>query len=146
MTTITVSEITRTYANWGNHCEQALAFTLTGEMRKHDKVPFYMDSDIPEYDMSVKSSGFTLASGNVNMGDTFDEKLADFFSRVHSNKFAYVTVNMVAYVMNKSEFEEFLRTFAYMDRDSKKNGGLMKIKCRRESQKMLNWFESRMAA
>ena len=53
---------------------------------------------------------------------------------------------MVAYVMNKSEFEEFLRTFAYMDRDSKKNGGLTKIKCRKESQKMLNWFEGRVAA
>ena len=145
MTAMTVTEIARTYSNWGHHCEQALTFTLTGEIRKHDKVPFYMDSDIPEYDMSVKSSGFTLASGNINMGDTFDEKLADFCSRVHSNKFAYVTVNMVAYIMNKDEFEKFLRTFAYMDRDSKKNGGLTKIKCRKESKKMLDWFEGQVA-
>lgn len=146
MTTINVTEITRTYANWGNHCEQALAFTLTGEMRKHDRVPFYMDSDIPEYNMSVKSSGFTLASGKINMGDTFEEKLNDFFSRVHSDKFAYVTENMVAYVMDAKEFEKFLRTFSYMDRDSTKNGGLLKIKCRKESKAMLRWFADMMAA
>lgn len=145
MTTITVTDIARTYSNWGNHCEQALAFTLTGEIRKHDHVPFYMDSDIPEYSMSVKSSGFTLASGKVNMGETFDEKLADFFGRVHSDKFAYVTVSMVAYVMDRNEFEQFLRTFGYMDRDSQKNGGLLKVKCRKESKKMLNWFEARVA-
>lgn len=145
MTTITVTTIDRTYANWGNHCEQALAYTLTGEMRSHDHVPFYMDSDIPEYSMSVKSSGFTLASGKVNMGETFDEKLADFFARVHSDKFAYVTESMVAYVMDKNEFETFLRTFATLDRDSKKNGGLLKVKCRKESKKMVQWFESRVA-
>ena len=145
MTTLTVTDIARTYSNWGNHCEQALAFTLTGEIRKHDKVPFYMDSDIPEYSMSVKSSGFTLASGKVNMGETFDEKLADFFGRVHSDKFAYVTVSMVAYIMDRNEFEQFLRTFGYMDRDSQKNGGLLKVKCRKESKKMLNWFEARVA-
>ena len=145
MTTLTVTDIARTYSNWGNHCEQALAFTLTGEIRKHDHVTFYMDSDIPEYSMSVKSSGFTLASGKVNMGETFDEKLADFFGRVHSDKFAYVTVSMVAYIMDRNEFEQFLRTFGYMDRDSQKNGGLLKVKCRKESKKMLNWFEARVA-
>ena len=145
MTTLTVTDIARTYSNWGNHCEQALAFTLTGEIRQHDHVPLYMDSDIPEYSMSVKSSGFTLASGKVNMGETFDEKLADFFGRVHSDKFAYVTVSMVAYIMDRNEFEQFLRTFGYMDRDSQKNGGLLKVKCRKESKKMLNWFEARVA-
>ena len=145
MTAMTVANIACTSTNDGIYREQALAFTMTGEIRKHDKVPFHMGSDIPEYDMSVKSSGFTLASGRLNMGDTFDEKLADFFSRVHSNKFAYVTVNMVAYIMDKGEFEKFLRTFAYMDRDSKKNGGLTKIKCRKESKKMLDWFEGQVA-
>ena len=145
MTTITVTEIARTYANWGNHCEQALAYTLTGEIRAHDHVPFYMDSDIPEYRMSVKSSGFTLASGRVNMGETFEEKLNDFFARVHSEKFAYVTVDMVAYVMDKGEFEQFLRTFGTMSRDSKKNGGLLKIQCKKESQKMIKWFSERVA-
>jgi hypothetical protein len=142
---MTVTDIACTSSNRGIHCEQALAFTLTGEIRKHDHVPFHMGSDIPEFNMSVKSSGFTLASGKINMGETMDEKLADFFGRVHSDKFAYVTVSMVAYIMDRNEFEQFLRTFAYMDRDSQKNGGLLKVKCRKESQKMLKWFEARVA-
>lgn len=146
MTTLTVTDIACTSSNRGIHCEQALAFTLTGEIRKHDHVPFHMGSDIPEFNMSVKSSGFTLASGKINMGETFDEKLADFFGRVHSDKFAYVTVSMVAYIMDRNEFEQFLRTFGYMDRDSQKNGGLLKVKCRKESKKMLKWFEARVAA
>jgi hypothetical protein len=143
---MTVTDIACTSSNRGIHCEQALAFTLTGEIRKHDHVPFHMGSDIPEFNMSVKSSGFTLASGKINMGETFDEKLADFFGRVHSDKFAYVTVSMVAYIMDRNEFEQFLRTFGYMDRDSQKNGGLLKVKCRKESKKMLKWFEARVAA
>lgn len=142
---MTVTDIACTSSNRGIYCEQALAFTLTGEIRKHDHVPFHMGSDIPEFNMSVKSSGFTLASGKINMGETMDEKLADFFGRVHSDKFAYVTVSMVAYIMDRNEFEQFLRTFAYMDRDSQKNGGLLKVKCRKESKKMLNWFEARVA-
>ena len=40
METMKVATINRTYTNWGAHCEQALAFTLTGEIRKHDHVPF----------------------------------------------------------------------------------------------------------
>lgn len=142
---MTVTDIACTSSNRGIHCEQALAFTLTGEIRKHDHVPFHMGSDIPEFNMSVKSSGFTLASGKINMGETMDEKLADFFGRVHSDKFAYVTVSMVAYIMDRNEFEQFLRTFGYMDRDSQKNGGLLKVKCRKESKKMLKWFEARVA-
>ena len=96
-----VATINRTYANWGAHCEQALAFTLTGEIRKHDHVPFDKDSDIPEYNMSVKSSGFTLASAKVNHGETFEEKVTDFFARVHSTIFAYVANDFTVLFQNK---------------------------------------------
>jgi hypothetical protein len=142
MKTITVTNIKRTYVNWGNHCEQALAYTLTGEIRKHDRVPFYADSDIPEYEMSVKSSAFTLASANVNHGDTFEEKLADFKARVHSKWFAYVTKDLIAYVMDLPTFERFVRTFCALDHESTQNGGGAKIKCRKESKKMLEWLAS----
>lgn len=145
MTTIICKPIERTYANFGNHAEQALAYTLTGEIRPHDHVPFYMDSDIPEYSMSVKSSGFTLASARVNMGETFDEKLADFVARVHSTQFAYVSANMVAYIMDLTEFVQFVRMFCYMDRESTRHGGGYKIKCRHESKKMVAWLESQVA-
>lgn len=146
MTTINVLTIERTYANWGNHCEQALAYTLTGEIRKHDHVPFYADSDIPEANMSVKSSGFTLASAKVNHGETFEEKLDDFVKRVHSDKFAYVTEDFVAYVMTLDEFIKFIRLFCYLDRESTRNGGGYKIKCRKETKKMRAWLAASIAA
>ena len=146
MTTINVTTIERTYSNWGNHCEQALAYTLTGEIRQHDHVPFFKDSDIPEYNMSVKSSGFTLASAKINHGETFDEKLNDFVSRVHSDKFAYVDFNMTAYIMDLTEFVLFIKTFCYWDRESSKNGGGYKIKCRKETKKMQEWLAAHAAA
>lgn len=140
-TTMKVATINRTYTNWGAHCEQALAFTLTGEIRKHDHVPFDKDSDIPEYNMSVKSSGFTLASAKVNHGETFEEKVTDFFARVHSTIFAYVANDFTAYLMDKTTFEKFIRTFGRLDRESKKNGGGFKVKCLKESQKMIEWLK-----
>ena len=145
MKTLTVTNIERTYSNFGHHAEQALAYTLTGEIRKHDSVPFFADSDIPEYHMSVKAGGFTLASGNLNRGDTFEEKWADFRSRVASTAFAFVTTGMVAYIMNIDEFETFVFTFCKLEKESEKNGGLMKIRCKKESEKMLQWLQAQVA-
>lgn len=142
MKTIKVETINRNYSNWGQHCEQALAYTLTGEIRKHDRVPFDVDSDIPEYNMSVKASGFTLASATINHGETFEEKYNDFFARVHSENFAYVDMKFTAYVMNTETFKEFVKRFCYLDRESKKNGGLTKIKCYKESKKMIEWLNA----
>ena len=146
MTAMPVIQIERNYSNWGNHCEQALAYTLTGEIRKHDHHSFDKDSDIPEANMSVKSSGFTLASAKVNHGDTFDEKLADFAARVHSDKFAYVTEDFIAYIMTLDEFLNFIRLFCYWDKESSKNGGGHKIKCRKETKRMRTWLAASIAA
>lgn len=142
MKTIKVTEINRTYTNWGMHCEQALAYTLTGEIRKHDRVPFDKGSDIPEFCMSVKSSRFTLASANVNHGATFDEKVVDFFARTHSTSFAYVANDFTAYIMDAKTFEQFVRTFCKMERESERNGHGMKLKCARESQRMIEWLQA----
>lgn len=134
----------RNYKNFGQYAEQALAYTLTGEIRKADGMPFYAGSDIPDFNMSVKSSGFTLASGRQNVGDTFDEKVDDFMNRVHSDKFAYVSQELKAYIMNKTEFRQFIYTFCYMGMDSMKNGGLKKIQCLKESKKMKKWLEDNL--
>lgn len=143
METMKVTDIPRTYANWGIHCQQALTYTLTGEIRKPDHVAFDKDSDIPEYNMSVKSSAFSLASATVNHGNNFEEKLEDFMSRVHSDKFAYVTLDLTAYIMDKETFREFVKTFCYFGIESKSKGGGTKIKCLKESQKMLRWLQAR---
>lgn len=141
-----VKDIERTYANWGDHCQQALDYMLTGRRQKHDHVPFDKDSDIPEYAMSVKSNGFTLASAKINRGNTFDEKLDDFKARVHSTRFAYVDLFMVAWIMDIVEFEAFVRRWCYLDHESTKNGGGVKIKCLNESKKMRAWLEAHATA
>lgn len=147
MKTINVTEIERNYANWGNHAEQCLCYTLTGEIHPHDHVAFDKGSDIETMGgISVKSSGFTLASAKVNHGETFDEKLDDYKTRVHSTVFAYVSLELVAYMMNLSEFEDFIRNFCYFNRESTRNGGGWKIKCRKESKKMLRWLDARVTA
>ena len=144
MTTMKVIEIERTYSNFGNHAEQALAYTLTGEIRKHDKVPFNVGSDIPEYHISVKSSGFSLAGANINFGATKEEKIADYMERTASKLVAYVSQDMVAYIMNMAEFREFLENFTYLGRESTSNGGGLKVQCRKESKKMLMWLNERV--
>lgn len=145
MTTIKVATIDRQYKNWGMHCEQALAYTLTGEIRTHDKVPFNVESDIPEENMSVKASNFSLASAKVNHGETFEEKLEDYANRVHSTKFAYVTQDLVAYVMDLTEFILFIKTFCRLGKESTSHGGGTKIRCRAESKKMREWLAERVA-
>lgn len=138
--TINVNVNFRNYKSNGQHKEQALAYVLTGEIRKADKVPFYMGSDIPEYGMSVKSSKFSLMNGNACESQTFEGICEEFFAKVVSTKFAYVTNDMVAYVMNTEQFRQFVYMFCGLERESQKNGGRYKVKMRAESKKTIAWL------
>lgn len=146
MYTINTATIERTYSNFGSHAEQALAFTLTGEMRTHDKVPYHKGSDIPEYHMSVKTQGFTLMSANLCESEDFEEIISQYMANVASTCVAYVAQNMVAYVMNMVEFNEFLHLFCTTDRESSKNGGGIKVKMRKESKKVMDWLTAKVGA
>lgn len=141
MYALKVKEIERTYKNAGQHAEQALAFTLTNEMRKHNSMAFDQASDIPEFNMSVKSSRFTLASASMLEASDKEGQIAEYFKRVHSTHVAYVTKDFSkAYVMDMAEFKKFIELFCSLTRESTKNGGGKKLKCRAESKKMIEWF------
>ena len=127
------------YANHGIAKEQDVRYTLLGYVEKHDNVPFDKGSDIEPLKMSVKSARFTLAS-KLN-GETFEEMLDDFFSRVASLKFTYVTKDNEGYVMDKEEFREFLEQFTTIQTASKKNGGGKVVRAKSESKAMLAWLE-----
>jgi hypothetical protein len=145
MTTITLKVIERTYKNKGMHAEQALAYTLTNEHRKHDKLPFDKGSDIPEYNMSVKSGGASLMSGNFCTKTTREGIVEEFLLRTASEHFAFVVDDFsVAYVMTKIEFAEFLAKFTFASRESLRNGGKMKVQIYKQSKKMLAWFSERV--
>lgn len=146
MTTIICKNIEHKYNNFGMQAERALAYTLTGELRDHDHVPFDKGSDIPEFHMSVKTGGFSLMSGRYSPVQEFGAIVDEFFSRVKSERFAYITRGMEVYVMDKGEFREFVNEFCYMGRESSSNGGHVKVQMRHESRKTLAWLMSRAGA
>jgi hypothetical protein len=145
MTTITLETIERIYANNGQHAEQVLAYTLTHEIRKHDRLSFDEGSDIPEYHMSVKSSRATLMSGKLCTKDTKEGIIEEFFQRTASEWFAYVIEDFsLAYVMNKNEFYDFCSEFGRLTTDSSKNGGKKKVQFCQESGRTRMWLASRV--
>lgn len=131
-------ELLNNYKNAGQNAEQSLAYALTGEIRKHDKVPFDKGSDIPEFKMSVKSARFTLASNLI--GSDFAEMKADFFGRCASEIFAYVTKAGEVYELNKKQFETFVDRFCTLGRSSSKNGNKLNIRMKSETKEVLTWL------
>lgn len=142
MTTMVINHIS-TLRNAGQAKQQDLTFALTGKICKPDTIPFDMDSDIPDFSMSVKSARFTLASATLMSATTFEGQLNEFSERVHSEKFAYVTEDYMVYIMDKNEFLMFCREFCAWEQESKKNGGMYKVRCRKESRRMIEWLQAR---
>ncbi len=113
----------------------------------HDSNAYDKDSDINmgNKHISIKSSKFTLMSGSLCENKTsFDEIWKLYESKVHSNTFVYGTKNGKAYEMNLQEFKQFVYTFCTLEKESAKNGSQVKIRCRAESKKMLQWLETRV--
>ena len=140
MKKIEITTIERKYHNFGQHAEQALAYTLTGELRTHDHVSYMSGSDIPEYKMSVKSAKFSLMNGNLCQAQDFEGIVEEFFTNCASECFAYVTQEMECYIMNTDEFRTFVNQFCGISRESTKNGGRRKVQMRSESKKVLEWL------
>lgn len=139
--TMKLDEPFRNYKTFGQHAEQLLTYALTGEIRKADKVRFDMGSDIPEFHMSVKSSKFSLMAGSACESQTFEGICEEFFAKVVSRQFAYITQDMVVYIMNIEQFRQFVYMFCGLERESQKNGGRYKVKMRAESRKTIAWLE-----
>ena len=129
----------------GDNREWALARYMGINRTVHDTKAYDKASDVEvgALKISVKASGFSLMSGSLCKGlTTFDEIWNLFESNVHSNTFAYVTADYTCYLMNLATFKKFVYQFCSLDRESKSNGGAIKIKCRRETKKMLAWLEA----
>lgn len=134
-------------AKLSDAAEWALCSCYGIERTKHDSSAYDRDSDVNAGDMriSVKTSGFTLMAGSLCEGrDTFDGIWNLYADRVHSNHFAYVTADGTCYMMSLGEFKKFVYAFCRVERESEKNGGAMKIRCRKESKKMVKWLTANM--
>lgn len=117
------------------------------ERTSHDSLAYDKGSDVEagEKHISVKASKFSLMSGRLCEGrETFDEIWDLYAERTHSNTWAYVCKDGTTYEMNKEEFKRFVYAFCKTERESSKNGGAMKIRCKEETRKMVEWFEANM--
>lgn len=125
--------------------EWSLCAYMGVERFRHDSVAYDKGSDCGT--ISVKSGGFTLMAGSLCEGlEDFDSIWNLYESRTHSDQVAFVTREYVAYFMTLAEFKSFVYEFCRLERESEKNGGALKIRCRKESRKMLEWLADKAAA
>ena len=133
MTTITLQPIERYYKNNGQHAEQVMRFTLTGEIAKADNKPHTLCGDV--LDIQIKSAKATVCKG-------YD--IEAYLALDGANRYAYVLADFSkAYVMNKDEYIEFVKAFSCKSRESSQHGGAPKLQLLSESKRMLAWFAER---
>jgi hypothetical protein len=128
MKKITLTQIERTYKNNGQHAEQVLRYTLTGEIMKADN-----REGCDLWDIQIKSSRATVCKGTDYNGHIDNDT---------AKQYAYVTADFTtAYLMNKNEYKKFVELFGTVTTESKKNGGATKTRLKEENQKMREWLE-----
>ena len=132
MTHITLNPIERTYKNNGQHLEQTFRFNLTGNIEKADNLPHDKGTDIGNY--SVKSARATVCKGT---------DLNAYLDTDKATEFVYITKNLVAYIMSKTEYIDFVNEFGTVTTESAKNGGKEKIRLGHETAKMLEWLATK---
>lgn len=133
---------------FGDTAEWAVCAYERVARAKHDSSDYRSNSDVNvgNRHISVKSSAFTLMSGNMCEGrEDFDGIWNLYAENTHSNEFVYVAQDFTAYYMTIDEFEKFVYLFCRTERESEKNGGAMKIRCRKESKKMVEWLNAQVA-
>lgn len=119
--------------------KEAIRKAVAGlKCEKDANTPFDEGSDIEEYNTSVKSSGATVSPIK---GETVAEIMEEYFERVHSDNWDYVTLVdevVIVYNMNAEEFAEFVAKFGKVNERKV-------VRIAKESTKMIKWFEERIA-
>lgn len=126
------------FLNCGEFLEVGEKMVLGLKGEKDANTPFDKGSDIEETNTSVKSSGATISPIR---GESVDEIMKEYFERVHSNNWDYVTIideEMVVYKMDANEFGEFVKEFGKVNERKV-------VRLKKESGKMIRWFEERIA-
>lgn len=134
MTTIKLATIERTYKNNGQHAEQVVRYTLTGEICKADNKPAELGGDCG--DLQIKSARATVCKGT---------NLVEYLEHDGANRYGYVTKDFECmYEMTKMEYIEFCTMFATVTRESSRNGGAEKLRLKDETRAMLEWLMARV--
>lgn len=131
MKKITLKQITRQYANNGQHAEQIVRYTLTGKIEKADNYSHTVAADCLIY--QIKSNKATVCKGLDIPGYLAQDKASEYI---------YVAEDFTqAWIMTKQEWQTFIELFGGVTYESSKNGGSVKIKLRPQSRKMLAYLE-----
>lgn len=114
--------------NCGEWLEAVLKYQrgYTDFYRK-DSTPYYKGSDLQAEKASVKSSRATLAK---IFGDDFDEIVTEYFSRVKSEQWYFVTYSqryITEWHMDKQEFTEFIYRFGRLEYSQRYKKNLLRI-------------------
>lgn len=121
----------------GGELKEAVAKAVHGlEPRKDGNTPFDVNSDVPEYHASVKSSKASLT--NRQLADSFDASVTAYFENVASSEFWWVELHdedAIIYKMNAGTFERFIRKFAKLNERKV-------IRFAATSAKMLAWLDT----
>ena len=129
MTTIHLTDIDRTYTNNGQHLEQVFRYNLTGKIEKADNIAHDKGTDLFHY--SIKSARATVCKGT---------DLTAYLDTDKATEFVYITKTLTAYIMNRTEYTAFIKTFGTVTKESAKNGGMEKIRLGHETAKLLEWL------
>lgn len=126
------------FLNNGEFLEAGRKSVAGYKCEKDANTPFDKGSDIEETNTSVKSSGATISPIK---GETVEEIMREYFERVHSTNWDYVTRvddQIIVYNMNASEFNEFVKEFGKVNERKV-------IRLKKESSKVIKWLEERIA-
>lgn len=123
------------YMNAGEYVEVLCKMANNLPAIKDASTPYNVESDIPEYHASVKSSKATLV--NKVLAETFEKSLDVYFANTVSSSFWYGSVDnnlLTIYKMTAPIFRKFLEKFGYLD--SKK------VRLKAESKMMIKWLQA----
>ena len=133
MTATKLKSIERQYKINGQHAEQVVRFTLTGKICKADNKPFTAGGDCG--DIQIKSARATICHGT---------DIKAHIEMDAAKRYGYVNADFsIMYLMTPDEWFEFATLFGTKDRESRKNGGAVKMRLKAESKEMTEWLRAR---
>lgn len=109
--------------NKGEQVEWKIGYELTGIPSKRNNKPGAEGGDVEGW--QVKSPKASMAKEDNCKGYIFGFANENFY-----------------YEMTIEEFEDFLKNFSYIDRDSKT--GKSKVRIKNDSNKMRKWFQEKI--
>ena len=126
-------EYLNNYANHGQNAEQSIRKALTGEIAKADNVAQDKGTDCLGY--QIKSARATVCKGT---------DIHAYLTTDMATEYIYATADGTAYIMNRTEYIEFIEVFGTVTRESTRNGGGEKIRLKSESVALLAYLAERV--